>query len=107
MIPEKATFKIGEVAKILGVKTSVLRFWETQFRSLSPTKSKTNQRLYSRKQVERALAIKTLLYEQGYTIAGARKKLRERDPEAGQGTDRELVEKLIREVRELLQLLDE
>ncbi len=94
----------------MGVKPSVLRFWETQFRSLRPDKSRTNQRLYSRKQVEKALAIKVLLYDRGFTIAGAQRQLR--DPRArlaaeGGGLDRELREKLAREVRELLQLVGE
>jgi len=63
------------VATIAGVKPSVLRFWETEFRWLRPDKSPTNQRVYTRKQVERVLEVKSLLYERGFTIAGARKQL--------------------------------
>jgi DNA-binding transcriptional MerR regulator len=92
------------VAALVGVKPSVLRFWETQFRSLRPDKSRTNQRIYSRKQVERALAIKRLLYDQGYTIAGARRKLRDGNGRGG-GLDRALVEKLVHEVEDLLRLV--
>lgn len=74
-IPEKLYFKIGEVAALLQLKTHVLRYWETEFSVLRPVKSRTNQRLYRRKDVETALLIKELLYRQGFTIAGARKKL--------------------------------
>ncbi len=74
-IPDKLYFKIGEVAALLQLKTHVLRYWETEFSALQPIKSSTNQRLYRRKDVETALLIKELLYRQGFTIAGARKKL--------------------------------
>jgi DNA-binding transcriptional MerR regulator len=75
-IPDKLYFKIGEVAALLDVKTHVLRYWETEFSILQPVKSRSNQRLYRRKDVETALLIKDMLYRQGFTIAGARKKLR-------------------------------
>lgn len=74
-IPDKLYFKIGEVANLLQLKTHVLRYWETEFAVLRPIKSRSNQRLYRRKDVETALLIKELLYRQGFTIAGARKKL--------------------------------
>lgn len=74
-IPEKLYFKIGEVAALLQLKTHVLRYWETEFSALQPIKSRSNQRLYRRKDVETALLIKELLYRQGFTIAGARMKL--------------------------------
>jgi DNA-binding transcriptional MerR regulator len=76
-IPDKLYFKIGEVAELTGVKTHVLRYWETEFSTFKPTKSRTNQRLYRRKDIEFILRIKDLLYNQGFTIAGAKKKLRE------------------------------
>ena len=76
-IPDKLYFKIGEVAELAGVKPHVLRYWESEFGSFRPGKSKTNQRLYKRKDIEFVLQLKELLYEQGYTIAGARKKMRE------------------------------
>ena len=75
-IPEKLYFKIGEVAALLELKTHVLRYWETEFPLLKPVKSRTNQRLYRRKDVETALLIKDLLYRQGFTIAGARQQLK-------------------------------
>jgi len=77
-IPDKLYFKIGEVAKFTGVKTHVLRYWETEFKAIRPNKSRSNQRLYRKQDVELILHLKDLLYNQGFTIAGARKKLREK-----------------------------
>ena len=74
-IPNKLYFKIGEVAAIVDVKTHVLRYWETEFSAIKPVKSNANQRLYRRKDIEIALLIKDLLYRQGFTISGARKKI--------------------------------
>lgn len=76
-IPDKLYFKIGEVAELTGVKPHVLRYWETEFGSFRPVKSRTKQRLFCRKDIELVLQLKELLYTQGFTIAGARKKLRE------------------------------
>lgn len=75
-IPDKLEFKIGEVADLLGLKTYVLRFWETEFDALKPIKSKNNQRAYRRKDVETAFLIKSLLYDERYSIEGARAALR-------------------------------
>jgi len=75
MIPEKIYFKIGEVCDIVGVQAHVLRYWETEFSMLSPQKNRSGQRSYRRKDVETALRIKQLLYDEMFTIAGARKKL--------------------------------
>lgn len=75
-IPDKMAFKIGEVADILGIKTYVLRYWETEFEALKPKKSNHNQRMYTRKDVETALFIKKLLYRDRFSIEGARKALR-------------------------------
>lgn len=75
-IPDKLYFKIGEVAALAGVEPYVLRYWETEFKEINPVKSKTNQRLYRRKDIEAVLRIKQLLYEEGFTIDGARKKIR-------------------------------
>ncbi len=72
-IPDKLYFRIGEVARLVGIKPYVLRFWETEFPSLGPKKSGTGHRLYRRKDVVQALEIKQLLYEKRYTIEGARK----------------------------------
>lgn len=71
-IPDKLYFRIGEVAQLCEVPAYVLRFWETEFPQLRPNKGGTGQRLYRRRDVEMALRIKTLLYDQGYTIPGAR-----------------------------------
>ncbi len=74
-IPEKIFFKIGEVCDIVGVQAHVLRYWETEFQQLSPQKNRSGQRSYRRRDVEIALRIKELLYEDMFTIAGAKKKL--------------------------------
>jgi DNA-binding transcriptional MerR regulator len=75
LIPDRLYFKIGDVARICGVETYVLRFWETQFPQLKPNKSGTGQRLYRRKDVELLLKIKHLVHSEGYTISGARQAL--------------------------------
>jgi DNA-binding transcriptional MerR regulator len=74
-IPDKLYFRIGEVARLAGIKPYVLRFWETEFPALDPKKSGTGHRLYRRKEVQLVLEIKRLLYEKRYTIEGARKFL--------------------------------
>ncbi len=76
VIPEKLYFRIGEVARLCHLPAYVLRFWEAEFPQLKPTKSSTGQRMYRRRDVESVLKIKQLLYEQGFTIAGARQHLR-------------------------------
>ncbi|MDE3063450.1 MAG: MerR family transcriptional regulator [Acidobacteriota bacterium] len=75
VIPDRLYFKIGDVARICGVETYVLRFWETQFPQLKPNKSGTGQRLYRKREVELALEIKKLVHDEGYTLAGARQAL--------------------------------
>lgn len=84
-IPDRLYFKIGDVAKLCGIETYVLRFWETQFPQLKPNKSGTGQRLYRRRDVELALEIKRLVHVEGFTLAGARQTLDQgghrRDPE--------------------------
>jgi len=77
VIPEKIYFRIGEVSELAKLPTYVLRFWETEFSQLKPMKSSTGQRMYRRKDVEHVMQIRKLLYEDGFTIAGAREKLRE------------------------------
>lgn len=77
-IPNKLYFRIGDVAKLTGVKPYVLRYWETEFPSIAPKKSGTGQRLFRRKDVELILEIKHLLYDKRYTIEGARKALEQR-----------------------------
>ena len=79
-IPDKLYFRIGEVARLLDLPTYVLRFWETRFPQLKPNKGGTGQRLYRRRDVEAALRIRVLLYDEGYTIPGARQFLKSETP---------------------------
>ena len=76
LIPDKLYFRIGEVSRLCRLPAYVLRFWETEFPQLKPNKSSTGQRMYRRRDLENVLRIKTLLYDQGFTIAGARQQLR-------------------------------
>ena len=84
-IPDKLYFRIGEVAKLCDVPAYVLRFWESEFPQLKPHKGGTGQRLYRRRDVETALHVKSLLYDQGYTIPGARQviksELKQKEPQ--------------------------
>jgi DNA-binding transcriptional MerR regulator len=74
-VPDKTYFRIGEVAKLTGVKAYVLRFWETEFKMMAPPKSRSKQRMYRRRDIETILKIKHLLYERRFTIKGARRYL--------------------------------
>ena len=76
LIPDKLYFRIGEVASLCRLPAYVLRFWESEFPQLKPIKSSTGQRMYRKRDVESVLRIKQLLYEQGFTISGARQQLR-------------------------------
>jgi len=135
-IPEKLFFKIGEVCELAGVQAHVLRYWESEFTMLAPQKNRAGQRVYRKRDVEIALRIKELLYEDQYTIAGAKKRLAndlraggklkivssEDDVEdsetngsqaasGGMATartaeDRKSLRKVARELREILALLD-
>jgi DNA-binding transcriptional MerR regulator len=88
-LPQKLYYRIGEVAEIVGVEPHVLRYWEREFRNIRPTKSAKGQRVYSRRDVENLVRVRELLYGQGFTIAGAKKKLQDPDsagqPEADLG----------------------
>ncbi len=77
-IPDRLYFRIGDVSELLGVEPYVLRFWETEFPMLQPKKGKTGHREYKRRDVELLLEIKRLLYDEGFTITGARKALKDR-----------------------------
>ena len=91
-IPDKLFFKIGEVAKLAGVEQHVLRYWEDEFEALHPKKNKSGQRFYEKKDVELVLKIQRLLYLEKYTIAGAKKKIKESKKKNSQlslGFDRE------------------
>ena len=92
-IPDKLFFKIGEVSKLAGVEQHVLRYWEDEFDALQPKKNKSGQRFYEKKDVVLILKIQRLLYLERYTIAGAKKKMREGKKKSAQlslGFDREL-----------------
>ena len=116
-IPDKLYFRIGEVSSLAGVKPHVLRYWETEFSAISPKKSGTGHRLYRRKDVELILEIKRLLYEQRFTIEGARKHIQRRPkrqsvdsaPRAQQAalfdTSRDAFDAVKAELEELLKLL--
>jgi len=112
-IPDKLYFKIGEVSEILGVEPYVLRYWETEFSQLTPKKSGTGHRLYRRKDVELLLRIKHLLYEQRFTIEGAKQTLQAgRAPKAraAERAQQELfaadpLPEIRRELGEILELL--
>lgn len=75
-IPERVYFRIGEVSRLVGVDTHVLRYWETEFTIIKPFRGKSKQRLYRRQDVENLLRIKGLLHDEGYTISGARRFLK-------------------------------
>jgi DNA-binding transcriptional MerR regulator len=102
-IPDKLFFKIGEVCKIVDIEPFVLRFWETEFPNLAPEKSKSGQRVYKKKDIENILRIKELLYDRGYTIAGARKHLsRTRAPKEDRA---KVLLQIRKELRDILTLL--
>jgi len=89
IIPNKQYFKIGEVSSLTQLETYVLRYWETEFKSIRPVRMGSNQRLYRRKDVETILEIKKLLYDEGFTIAGAKKKIVQgHKADFGNGTNR-------------------
>src|SRR5258706_9558142 len=112
-LPTKLYFRIGEVASAVGVETHVLRYWETEFRSIRPQKSSRGQRVYSRRDVETLMRVKELLYDRGFTIAGARKQLRDGGIEPREPADPTLrgatrMRAALTEMRkEILSLLDE
>jgi len=84
-IPEKSLFRIGEVSRLTATKTFVLRYWESEFPTLQPVKSPSGHRLYRREDIETVFEIKRLLYEEGFTIAGARRHLAGEPGGNGQG----------------------
>ncbi len=115
-IPDKLYFRIGEVARLCEVPAYVLRFWESEFPLLKPNKGGTGQRLYRRRDVEMALRIKSLLYDQGFTIPGARQvfksELKQKEPllplalnDAAGGVDPKDLRKLRKEMSDLLAML--
>ena len=111
VIPEKLFFKIGEVCELAGVQAHVLRYWETEFPMLAPQKNRAGQRTYRRRDVEMALRIKELLYDEQYTIAGAKKKLEsesgEMIPAASQSDLTKALLEVRKELRAILEMLEE
>jgi DNA-binding transcriptional MerR regulator len=87
--PEQSLFRIGEVSRLTATKTFVLRYWETEFPTLQPVKSPSGQRLYRREDIETVFEIKRLLYEEGFTIPGARKHLAEQNGGNGKRVEEE------------------
>lgn len=113
-LPAKLYYRIGEVAGIVGVEPHVLRYWETEFRSVRPQKSAKGQRIYSRRDVETLIKVRELLYGHKFTIAGAKRKLREGGieppPPEEQGTSAEAarMREVLLSIRgDLLALMDE
>lgn len=105
VIPAKRYFTIGEVSELCAVKPHVLRYWEQEFPSLKPVKRRGNRRYYQRHDVLMIRQIRNLLYEQGFTIGGARQRL-EGDAQADSATPIELIKEMRKELEEVLELLN-
>ena len=106
---EKLFYKIGEVSQITGLEAYVLRFWESEFPALHPKKSKGNQRVYTKREIDLILQIKQLLYQEGMTIAGAKKKLGSSHLRSAQAMREpfreETLDRVRRELEEVLHIL--
>ena len=96
---EKLFYKISEVSRMTGVKPYVLRYWETEFPSLSPRKNRGGWRLYQKRDIETIISIKEMLYEDRYTIAGVKRRLSQNGADAG---DDKLIKRIRKELREIL-----
>ncbi len=118
-LPQKRYFRIGEVCKITGLKPHVLRYWESEFKQIKPNKTRANQRLYRKRDVENILIIKNLLYDQKFTIAGAKAKMEnKKGSQSPDGPPRqlsiefdpaqreELLETLCTQLRQIRDILD-
>ncbi len=105
VIPGKRYFTIGEVSELCGVKPHVLRYWEQEFPSLKPVKRRGNRRYYQRHDVILIRQIRSLLYEQGYTIGGARQKLAGSDAKEDQNQSQQVVHQMRVELEDLLHVL--
>ena len=114
IIPDKLYFKIGEVKTITGVEPHVLRYWESEFKIIRPQRASSKQRLYRRVDVENILTIKKLLYEDGYTVPGARKLLTEKQdekktdpkPKIPRARARSMLAELKKDLKQLQDMLD-
>ncbi len=108
IIPEKAYFRIGEVSKILDVEPYVIRYWETEFRTVKPVRTKAAQRLYRKKDVQELLNIRNLLYFQRFTIDGAKKqlfKMRNSDYHKKGDEDKEKLSLIKRELQQIKKMM--
>jgi DNA-binding transcriptional MerR regulator len=103
-VPEKVFYRIGEISRIAGVKPHVLRYWETVFGAIRPEKTGSGQRLYKRRDLEAVLKIKSLLYEERYTIAGAKKAIRDLDDSV---SDKQKISRAVTELKAIRELLSE
>lgn len=106
-IPDKNYFRIGEVAKILGVEPYVVRYWESEFAKVKPVRTKSDQRLYRRQDVVELLRVRALLYEDKFTIAGAKKRLagRNKEPIDRKDGETEILIEVKRELEEIKKIL--
>ena len=105
VIPGKRYFTIGEVSELCDVKPHVLRYWETEFPSLEPAKRRGNRRYYQRHDVLMVRQIRSLLYEQGYTIGGARLRLEGPDAREESALSNQIIKQVRMELEEVLHLL--
>ena len=105
-IPGKRYFTIGEVSELCGVKAHVLRYWEQEFPQLSPVKRRGNRRYYQRQDVLTIRQIRSLLYDQGYTIGGAKQKLTSDDSKDDATQSNQLIKQMISELEEVLEVLN-
>ena len=117
-IPNKLFFKIGEVCEITDTQPYVLRYWESEFPALAPAKNSSGQRIYRRRDIETVLRIKQLLYEEGFTIAGAKKRLESemagrvetpqplKEPNGDKDRNRKALKQVRDQLREILTLLE-
>ena len=106
VIPGKRYFTIGEVSELCGVKAHVLRYWEQEFPQLSPVKRRGNRRYYQLQDVLTIRQIRSLLYDQGYTIGGAKQKLTNEGEDTSGSTNAQLVKQMIAELEEVLVVLN-
>ncbi len=105
-IPDKTYFRIGEISKILGVEAYVVRYWESEFNTIKPIRTKSEQRLYRRKDLEELVLIKRLLYQDRFTIAGAKKRLQEiRKESHGVSEDAEECREILRSIKQELKAI--
>ena len=104
-VPEKIFYRIGEISRIAGIKPHVLRYWETEFSAIKPEKSRRGQRLYKRSDLDAVLKIRRLLYEERYTIAGAKRAIRDMAPESDPDRDKRKIREAVLELKTIRELL--